>query len=91
MRSECVVEHGLMRRHALLHASMVDVCWRQHGETAVMVFVVVLPLEEISAEAARAFDLAKPLRKSRTVLERFEIRFAERVVVEHVRPRNASW
>ena len=67
-------------------AAVVDVGRREIAEAAVMVRVVV-PREQIAADAARVFERAEPVRKLGAVLQGPELRFRERIVVAHARPR----
>ena len=67
-------------------AAVVDVGRREIAEAAVMVQVVV-PREQIAADAARVFERAEPVRKLGAVLQGPELRFRERIVVAHARPR----
>ena len=67
-------------------AAVVDVGRREITEAAVMVRVVV-PREQIAADAARVFERAEPVRKLGAVLQGPELRFRERIVVAHARPR----
>ena len=67
-------------------AAVVDVGRREITEAAVMVRVVV-PREQIAADAARVFERAEPVRKLGAVLQGPELRCRERIVVAHARPR----
>ena len=55
------------------------------GSTTIMLTVV--PREQIAADAARVFERAEPVRKLGAVLQGPELRFRERIVVAHARPR----
>ena len=59
-------------------AAVVDVGRRERAEAAVMVRVVV-PREQIAADAARVFERAEPVRKLGAVLQGPELRFRERM------------
>jgi len=48
--------------------------------------LLVVPSEETVAEAARILQRAKAVGKFRTVFERLELTFRERIVVGDVRP-----
>ena len=48
--------------------------------------LLVVPSEETVAEAARILQRAKAVGKFRTVYERLELTFRERIVVGDVRP-----
>ena len=67
-------------------AAVVDVGRREIAEAAVMVRGVV-PREQIAADAARVFERAEPVRKLGAVLQGPELRFRERIVGAHARPR----
>src|SRR5882724_7036209 len=84
-RKGCI-QHRLSLDDALVNATEVHVRRRQHGESCVMVFVVV-PVEEVDEEAACRFDFAESIGKVGPVLHRFEVRFAEWVVIGNVRAR----
>ena len=59
---------------------------RCHQTDAAMVVILVVPIEEVAAEASGVLDAAKALGELRLVLECLEVAFRERVVVGHVRP-----
>jgi hypothetical protein len=67
-------------------ASVVDVGRREIAQPAVMVRIVV-PREEIVADAPSVFDRTEPVGKLRPVLERPELGFGKRIVVAHAGPR----
>ena len=69
-------------------AAVVHIGRREIGQAAVMMRVVV-PREEIVADGAGVFERAESIRKLRAVFERAELRFGERIVVAHPRPRVA--
>ena len=51
-----------------------------------MVMVLVVPVEELSAEAFGVLDAAEARREARLIFQGFEVAFRERVVVGRVRP-----
>ena len=69
----------------LVGAPIVHVGWRQIAQAAVMVRVVV-PREEIVADATRVLERAKSIRELRSVFEGAELGFGERIVIAHARP-----
>jgi len=76
------------RRDTPLDKAVVDVAWRQQREPRVpMLFVV--PGKERATEVAALLEVGEEGRKAGPVLERFELRLTERVVVRDVRPRAA--
>ena len=50
-----------------------------------MVMVLVVPVEELTAEASGVLDAAEAFWEAWLVLQRFEVAFGERVVVGGVR------
>src|SRR6266508_602417 len=67
----------------LLGAAVVHVGRGQQRDPRVVVLVVV-PAEEVLAEAAGVLDRAEPLREGGMLLQRLELAFRVRVVVGHV-------
>ena len=63
--------------------SVVDLLGGHHGDTAVVVLLVV-PVEELLAERTGILCRSEPVRELRAVLERFELRFRVRVVVADI-------
>jgi hypothetical protein len=61
-------------------APVVDIGRRQIAQTAVMMRIVV-PREEIVADAATVRDRAEPIRKLWPVFERPKLSFGKRIVV----------
>ena len=49
-----------------------------------MIVNVVVPIEETAAERLGILDTTEPCRKSRPVLQRFELGLGERIVIGHV-------
>jgi len=69
----------------LLCASEVHIGWSQHADAGVMVLVVV-PVEELGAEAACVLDATKTLWEGGPVLQCLELGLREWVVVRDMRP-----
>ena len=72
------------RRAAVMHVGR-----REIAQAAVVVRVVV-PREQIAADAARVFECAEPLRKLRPILEGAKLRLGERIVIAHAWSRVAG-
>lgn len=64
---------------------VMDIFRSHHGDAGVTVFGIV-PGEESSAERAGIFDGAEAFRISGPILECFESRFREWIVIGNVRP-----
>ena len=65
--------------------AVVDIGRREMAQAAVMMRVVV-PREEIVADAATVGDRAEPIRKLRPVFERPKLGFGRGIVVADARP-----
>src|SRR4051812_17180718 len=79
-------EHHGSRGQALFGKAMVHIV-RSEQPNAGMVMLLVVPAEEVSAEATGVLDAAEALRKPRPVFECFELRLREGVVIRDVGSR----
>jgi len=59
---------------------------RRHQADPGMVVILVVPIEEPSAEVPGVLNALEPLRKPRLVFQGFEVALGERVVVGRERP-----
>ena len=75
-----VLHHLVATRKNLLRATEMHVGGREKRKAAV-VMVVVVPGHEFGHEDARSLDRREELGKVRSIFERFEVRFGERIVV----------
>ena len=59
---------------------------RGHEADPGMVMVLVVPVEELTAEASGVLDAAEAFREARLILQGLEVALGERIVVGRVRP-----
>ena len=85
MGKEGTIENGLAFGDELSSLTIMDGCRCQQGQPGMMVLVVV-PGEEVLAEAAGILNGTEAVRVTGPVLHGFEVRFRERVVVRNMRP-----
>ena len=69
----------------MVGAAVVDRRRRQPVQ-ARMIVNVVIPAEAVAAERLGILDTTEPFGESRSILQRFELGFGERIVVRDMRP-----
>ncbi len=79
------IERGLTRGVNGVGLAVVHLVRRHQADTG-MVMVLVVPIEEVAAEASGILNAAEALGELRLVLECLEVAFGERVVVGYIGP-----
>src|SRR5208282_1605997 len=81
---ECLIEGDLTGRVNGIDLAIMHLV-RRHQANPRMVMVLIVPIEELTAEASGVLDAAEALWEAWLVLQRLEVAFGERIVVGGVR------
>src|SRR3979409_568299 len=80
------LENSVSRGASLVHATAMDVGWREQRKSGVAMFIVI-PGHEVTAVSSCLLDVRKVQREGCPVLEGLELRLAVGVIVRYMRTR----